>query len=479
MTTNFTTRKANKAFLLSLLLLLVYIIILIFLGHPLPHRDDLIFIGTPIHAVQNGEFINPYCEGFLKQLGTIEHLYYMPGQVYLLFAWLKITGVSSFSILTFQWIGIVIGMYSLYAVCVKKLYFKPIVAIWLSGIYLTILISWGLRPDAWGIGLVFAGLLVVQKLNFKRQFTGIVIGGFGVLCAPLALGILVPLSIYFCLTKIKLNNYGSFLAAGILACGIIIGLLGLMIGFRYAIFFDTLIYHSSLPKNNLNPFVQFFSIITDKYYIWLRLPIFAIGILIGVYCLLNKSSRIRWSAICLLVCTLFSIALYPEKTINVIGQILMFILLCLAVETFKTKNIKRIYLIVIGLLFFIAQLPFFIALVGQRNEQENREVILKETKDFKLVVGDAVVARTIYDYRLPDNFRSLEFHAKDYYPKSIKDCPPDEIWIFSPGYTIILPQNGMTFPPKVTMMGKEFGSIPKNGLMLQVVKHSGYIKTNP
>lgn len=149
------TQQSSTAGAITLLAL--YIILLLFKGYPMPHGDDLIFLGTPISAIQNGLFANPYCANFLKQFGTIEHLYYLPGHAWLLFAWLKLTGISTFGLLLFQWIGYGIGMIGLYLMAVNKFSLKPARAILLCGIYLTIAMQMGLRPEAWGFGLMFLG----------------------------------------------------------------------------------------------------------------------------------------------------------------------------------------------------------------------------------------------------------------------------------------------------------------------------------
>lgn len=463
------TRMRLTATAGAILVLALYIILLLAKGYPMPHGDDLIFLGTPINAIQSGVFANPYCANFLQQFGTIEHLYYLPGHAWLLFFWLKLTGISTFSLLVFQWIGYGVGMAGLYLLLVNRFALQPARALLLCGIYLTLVLQMGLRPEAWGFGLMFLGLALFNPATYGGLFTGILLIGAGTLCSPLSIGISTSLVVYLYFSHKQRLHWLKLIAAGLLAVILIFLLLGLMIAFRYEQFIRIIVDHAAISREGMTTFQQFSVLLIEGYNRFLKLPLYAIAVIFAIIAAVSGKEQKKGIAISLLICMLISIIVYPEKTAYFSGIILCWFMLVMLPLPAGRERLRNYLSLGIAGLFFYTQSYFFIALMGQKNHMDRKEqaTFMREASKYKYVVGDVTLARTIYDYRLPDNYKSLEFYTYKFLPESIQQCKAGEIWIFHLELPVIRPEEGFKEDKKVSIGNKKFNSIPRNNFSLR------------
>jgi hypothetical protein len=442
-------------------LLLFIILILILKGYPLPHRDDLLFIGSPINYVQTGHFDNPFCIGFTAQFHTIRHFAYMPLQAFLIAGWLEILGVSTESLLSFQWLFYFIGMAALYFLCVHKFLLRRNAALLLCFVYLIIVIQMGLRPDACGFGFVLAGLCWLDSKSTWGKFLGFALCGFGFIASLLAFGLFLPVALLLFFEN-KSSSFFSYLIASIGGALATIILLGVMINFEFAEFFRVINEVVKTKGEELSSLFFFFQLLTEKYEIVLKLPLYLFTVGIGGFVIYKNRGLERKIIITLMACLLFSALLYTEKTAYFSGLIISWMIIATGFNCISNRIGQNIYAAVCILLFSITQINFLIPLIFQKSSiPPSKALVEMKTKKFKTIVADTEATRYVYDYHLPPNFIGLNYYAADFYPKSFADCKNDEIWLFSPGfayhYEEELPKNNIEF---VTILGKQLRSVP-------------------
>lgn len=254
-----------------------------------------------------------------------------------------------------------------------------------------------------------------------------------------------------------------------LAVAVIFVLLGSMIAFRYEQFIKIIVDHAAISREGMTTFQQFSVLLIEGYNRFLKLPLYLFAVMLALVITLSGKEQKRGVAISLLSCLLLSIIVYPEKTAYFSGIILCWFLLVILPLPASSKRIRNYLSLGIAALFFYSQSYFFIALLGQKNELNNKErtAIIKTASQYQYVVGDVILARTVYDYRIPDNYKSLEFYTYKFLPGSIQECKPGEIWIFHLELPVIRPEEEFTADKKVSIGSKKFNSIPQNNFSLR------------
>lgn len=452
--------------------LLVITLVLLLKGYPLPHRDDLLFIGSPINYCQTGHFDNPFCSGFTAQFHTIKHFAYMPLQAFLLAGWMKILGVSTASLLSFQWLFYFIGMASLYFLSVQKFLLKRNAALLVCTAYLVIIVQMGLRPDACGFGFVLVGLCLLDAKNTWGKFIGFTLCGFGFIASPLAFGLFLPIALFLFIQD-KSSKFLSYFIASLAGATISISLLGIIINFEFVEFYRVFNEHVKIKGDELSSLFFFFQLITDKYELVLKFPLYLFSVLIGAFVVFKNRGLEQKITITLIGCILFSALLYTEKTAYFSGLIMCWIILAVGFTTFPNRFSQHIYLTICILLFGISQSAFFIPLILQKSGIVLSKISVEmKTKKYKTIVADTEATRYIYDYKLPPNFLALNYYEAGFYPTSFADCKIDEIWLYSPGFAYFY---GEDIPDKtignVSILGKELRSVPVHPHQILMYHH--------
>src|SRR5665213_1074302 len=90
----------RKLFPLPLVFAMFIFGALLFLDFPKPGLDDLFFVGTSLNLAQGGDYSNPLLER--QQFSSHFYFVHTPTYSFALAGWLKIFGVSTFSLLGFQ-----------------------------------------------------------------------------------------------------------------------------------------------------------------------------------------------------------------------------------------------------------------------------------------------------------------------------------------------------------------------------------------
>jgi hypothetical protein len=458
-------RFKKRVTILICLLFSTVIVQLIMLGYPLPHIDDLIFIGTAFNYAQTGNLENPYCVGFLSQFGTIKHYYYMPGQAFLLGTYLKSIGISALKVLIFQWFFILIGIGSTYLVSNNILKLKTNTSIISAFIFFVIFIQTGLRPDALGFSLVLLGLFLFNNKNLFLKFIGIFLAGYGCFSAPLASGIFIPFFIYLLILQKKYQRIWH-LTLAILALILILVLFGFIIEFKFQEFVSVFLLHKDFLGSERASFIHFIWLITENYQKVIKFPLYLLSFVLLILSLISKHNlHIIKNNILLVCCIGLSAVLYTEKTALHIGVFLCWWIIISYTETLKNSKLKVCYICMITTFFFINQSSLIISSIFQTNFSDYyRKEALKKPNSINCenIIFDSEAARYIYDYNLPKKSLSLNFFSKTFSPKSTSQYKKGTVWLLSASLAI---RNNLKIcgldTTRIEIMGKKFHSLPQ------------------
>lgn len=142
--------------------------VLFLFGYPLPNYDDLFFIGAAINLAKGGEFTNPYLEAWNAVFSSGKYYYHPPFYSFTLAGWLKLTGISTNSILLFQYLCY--NTSSLFFSLLLRFYsFPRVTALCTTVIFAAwhcspnLYQSSGLRHDALGMAYLALGLWLLTR----------------------------------------------------------------------------------------------------------------------------------------------------------------------------------------------------------------------------------------------------------------------------------------------------------------------------
>lgn len=133
----------------------------VWVGVPFPRNDDLFYTGAAIRLASVGELANPWLAG--QEFLSRDFLIYPPFYQWVLAAWLKLFGLSTLTLLTFQYV-----CYSTFGFCFSRLLLRENILVrnrwWWPGVFAAAMFATigtaGLRPDALGFAVLAAGLLL-------------------------------------------------------------------------------------------------------------------------------------------------------------------------------------------------------------------------------------------------------------------------------------------------------------------------------
>jgi hypothetical protein len=162
-------------------------------GLPLPHYDDMAFVGVAINLAREGTLENPFIADWQAHFfGTTKSYWYVPGYFYLLAFWLKIAGISTLSLLAFQWLFYAIGAVA-FGALVRKYAVPEAICVLCALIVPWVLLRGGLRPDATGFALLFSGLAVLDFSRLWKTLAGFLLVAGAALVCPHVIIPFVPL----------------------------------------------------------------------------------------------------------------------------------------------------------------------------------------------------------------------------------------------------------------------------------------------
>ncbi len=434
---NFDAPRSRR-FPLSLVFAVVLFGLLFRMDFPKPTLDDLFFVGASLHLAEGGDFSNPMVE----RQGYPSHYYFghPPTFSYALAGWLKLVGISSASMLSFELLlyllicGSLIGLLRQYRARAWLEWLVPL------GV-LAALLPEGLRPESLAVALSLGGFALVECGRQWRWklFLGVLLLIFG---GSADSRLIFYSAALFFVALWGIHQRGLplerlFALAGA-ALVIVVWVLLEFISFRVAEFWQT--YHflsaGKLIPNKLAAGVSFgrdLSVIQwPLLFAWLAvLPWLLLG--------RHPTRPMRLGRALLLAFVLTGLV----GALGHVGcwQIFLMLLLALAAIS-KTLSARRGALLAVTVVaaLLVADSRIFIYAAGQATNRIKADLgpqieaarALRSTPEHPVLI-DSEAARYVFDYRLPPGFLDWNFSAK--FPNSLPtDDPlrPDDRYLIGP-----------------------------------------------
>ncbi|MFB2833817.1 glycosyltransferase family 39 protein [Floridanema evergladense] len=460
--------------------------VLFLFRYPLPHEDDLFFIGAAINLAKGGEFTNPLLEAWNSVFSSGKFYYHPPFHSFTLAAWLKLAGISTTSLLFFQYL-----CYNIFSLCLALLLrfyaFPRVTALCTTIIYA----AWhcnpnpfqssGFRHDALGMAYLALGLWLLTKDSWLRYFLGFCFLGIAVFTSPITSAYAISFGIAIIIINFINNknnkNFPKYkyvtlrLLAFVAAICLVVILFLICINFDFHGFKSVFALHASYRRTStIEAIPVFIKFITRYYGYILLLPTYILYILLSLGIYWKKDRINNWKLKILLVGSNIGIIL---NVLFYAGAIWFSFYFCwvgivsIISVMFKERSKIRIYAFLVATLIFLSSQSLNILSLIEREYvtesqyQKIREVVLDKPK--RKYAIDEIAARFVFDYKLPKNSIAWNFikPAPDAYPISAKDKKPGTIWIVSKSKLGHYVPEMQPDYPRVEFMGRKFNSLPK------------------
>lgn len=465
--------------------------VLFLFGYPLPNQDDLFFIGAAINLAKGGEFTNPLLEAWQAVFSSGKFFYQPPFHSFTLAAWLKVAGISTTSLLFFQYLCY--NIFSLFFALILRFYTFPRATALLTTVLFAVwhsspnpYQSTGFRQDALGMAYLALGLWLITTDNSLRYFLGFSFLGIAIFTSPITSAYAISFGIAIIIvnylqevTKKNTNNknYITYkyialrLSALIAAICLVLTLFLLCINFEFNTFKAEFIQHASYRRASTLLAIPIFIESIVRYYGYiLILPTYILFIVVNVGTLLKRDRTNHWKLKILLIGLNVGIILNILFYSSAIWFSFFFCwvaIVSIITIMFKEKAKIRIYASLVGIIIFLSSQTLNILSLVEREYvpkskyQEIKEAVLAQPN--RKYAIDEMAARFVFNYNLPANSTAWNFLAppSDNRTTSYKDKKPDLIWIVST-YNLghYVPEMKLDYP-RVEFMGRTFYSLPK------------------
>lgn len=436
-------------------------------GLPPPHWDDLFFVGGAFQLAETGQLANPLIR-LWSPVAAERYFFQPPFFQYTLAGWIKLFGISAWSLLGFQCLALVVC--SLSAMLLLRKY-------GLSGwrvlpIFLAFaMMPQGLRHDTLGLAFLAAGLWFLSFPGTVRTFAGAFLAASSVATWPLLMVYAVPF------TAAQLGagrppasylsrNAARRFAACLAGAGTAFLLFLASIGFRVGEFLEDFVWHSRLRLPTWRKILpDLWLQLTNGYAEILSPPTYALFLLLTLGMVLRwKETRVKariffcalWTGI------LANLVLYPSFLHVLVDFFCWVGIVALLWEVPMSRAARKAGVAVAAAAFLLAQSYILLAWAGRQSLPAERHDTVREAlrrpPPGPLAV-DEIAARFIFDYRLPPGavFWNYSRPPAKTWPASTMEKEPGEIWVLSPVKSQVT--KGIPPSPRVRLFGREFGSM--------------------
>ncbi len=455
--------------------------VLVSLGWPLPHRDDLFWLGTAIGLETHGELVNPYIQAYLDHFGSQHVLFYPPLFFATLAAWLHMFGVSTASLVLFHWTVLAGAVSGLVALLRSLGLSLPIRA--LAGLLLTWQGAQSLRPEPLAYALAFWGLSLWCRTRPPAvRLAGSLLWWLSLIAYPVTLAC-APLL----LVLGQRDRHGaapgfrSLILPGVLTMVPAAMAFMVLIKFRIQEFWALFSAARALRAAQTLAAPKAFLGALTLYREWLfTAPLFLVFLALVVTTFVRPSAfpaTLRHLLAAVSVVLSLTVLMYAERAPFGLGMVFVFAAALAAAEA-KVKRIRSPTLFTLGLLWLVwAHAHPIVALVVQRPPDPAN--IASVASQLRATAGaiymDGAVARYVFDYRLPPGAASLFFGvapppgvaALPDYPKDLSWKGPADTWAASA--TTLSWIAGTPAEETATLLGWRLRSIPLRPLKLVVL----------
>ncbi len=429
--------SAWKFFVLPSAFALLFLGGLFLLDFPKPGLDDLFFVGTGLNLAQGGDYSNP----LLERQQFPSHFYFVhpPTYSYGLASWLKLLGVSTFSMLGFQLLMYLVICTATVAILHREK--APLTLAWLVPLGVTAaFLPEGLRPESFSVALTMTGFALIhwggpRPFVIFSGFFLMILGGSSAERLTFFSAALMVAAI-FDLRRRGFTVVRSLIFAG--CAGLIVcAMLMYLIGFKPGEFWKTFRYTAAGRTgggitSSVIGLVRSFSIIQwPLVLLWLAVLPLAVQL---------RHKRIAYVNL-LLTGSVALTGLLSGSGHGVIWYLILMLFLASVngEEPFTRKLTRYLPLVIAGVLL-IANIRNFIyvgGMVGGKIRPEKGDRLteaqsLRATPQHPVLV-DSETARYVFNYCIPKGFFDWSFSAR--FPGSLAtDDPlrPEDIYLIGP-----------------------------------------------
>ena len=441
----------------------VFSLFLFYSDFPLPHGDDLFFVGTAIHYAETGNFLNPGVYDYTEQFSEVRKPYwFVPLHMRLLGLWLCLTEISDTSIRMYVLICIIITSFVLIKWFEITNHRSIIISV-LIPIIVAFGFRWSLRPECTAIPLLVTSLFLL--FNYKNrwsQFIALIFLGLSTLSTQIILFLSAPLICviaYFHYANLNFRFFAINLFSAIILCSFIfLFSIDFEIDQFFRMFLDHVSARSSSILANFNLF--YFLCVKLGNGFFLRLPSFLLLLIIFI----NKpylNKNIKAHGIALILGLLISISVYAKS----FEFILFFSSFITIIYCIHSINNRKFIIWIIACLCLIRQGGH--SLIYNVFCEKSYSSIHHPLDFNQTHIIDEYTIRKPLGWNFPKNWKI----APDYYTSDSRllNKASTETWIVSQ-------KNLSYFYPslyqqeKVTLGNKKFNNLPLRFWEYQIIK---------
>jgi len=435
-------------------------------GLPWPHIDDPGAVGAAVSIAGGHGLRNPWLHDWLGALGTDRYFSQPPIHAWSLGAWLRLWGVSTTSLLAFQWLCIAVVMVGV-ARWLRRLGGTHVDCLLGAALACGMLLTHGLRHDTLAFALMAAGFTLVDaSANVGVWLIGYSLIALAPATMPLTAACVLPGLVWHGWANRPSWRTRLGWAAGGLA--VAVALLSFSVGHAWAEFWRVFTAHARMRAPSEAALGLFQEKLTFGYEASLNLPVW-LALAACTWIAFRRGDtagrRFRLAPLCALVATtVFAVALYARAAAPLLPHLALATgaVLLASLPTGKTKSLGVALLVGAalvrhsGLLLSLASSPHL-----RPTDRRDFLTDLAHRSPSRLVV-DHIALREVFDYRPPANAVDWLSTLKTAGPGAfdLARKPPTDAWLVSE-YMLAKESPGSSAQPRVLQIGRHrFGSIP-------------------
>ena len=441
--------------------------VLFYFDLPRSHVDDIWYIDAAINICENGELKAPRLSSFSNKFSSDYFYLSMPFYSYILGSWFIAFGLTTYSIMLFQYLIYFLNIIFLRRWLLKKGISSNITTI-SSLIFMVQSLSFGFRPESLGFCFMFAGLLTLQNVKFLNLFMGFMLLGFSLFTSHNVLAIALSLMLFEIFRHLQNSDFSLNILKKILLSFFISSLLisllfSFTIYFRFSQFYEQvnwMVQNRSMGIGSALPYI--FQDLLKYWNPFQILPIYIIFATASAYLILrfkNLSRQKFWFLISLV--TSVGLHFFLRPGMYLITLFLVWIIILTFISIIKVPiSLKRVIYIILVCMFLFQNSHLLVGLLFTDSiDNHSIELFKKKARNIsrnaKNVVIDDIAARYVFNFNYPPNSRAALMDITD---------PPSQnnIWIVSPFRTAHhFPEFLIDFK-KLKLFGREYNLLSQN-----------------
>lgn len=402
-------------------------------GRPFVTPDDHIYTAAAINLVEHGRLFNPHIPSWNAAFATAVFPFHPPMYSYVLAGWLGVFGISSASIMAFQWLAGIAAACAYGFVLHRFRVPLPIVlpAAWLL---LATLLDRGFRYEPLAFALLWSGLAAFDAARADRAAAGLILIGCAGITMPTAPAIASPFAVALVYLSpaeplgLRRETRRRLAVGGLAAVCTTVLLFGVLVRFDFRGFLVPFFEHVRYVAGQIDAGRSVVSMLFRGWNPLLELPTFVLWaacLVVGFARPMSRESRLVVAAST--ISAALYVILYPAR-----GLAFTFAAAWLTIPiVLSRRRTPAIVLAAVAGVFVISQTRTIVMFAFQRTDaSENHAEIRARAAVLgsdRPILIDSFAARFIYDYRLPPAALSWEFRDFARGPSAPKE--PGAVWV--------------------------------------------------